>query len=364
MKIVIFCGGYGTRMWPASRKSYPKQFFPIVKGKSFFQVTVNRFKKGFKPEDIFVSTESKYVKLVRELAPEIPVENIIGEPERRDNLGAVGLVSAIIERRFPSEVMFFSWSDHFIGNEEKFIKVVKAAAEYTKETGTPVSVNEKPTFASVHNGWIEQGERITKANGYSLNQIERFIEKPDLKTAKKFLKANHKYFIHTGYGAWRSDKMLSYFKEIRPKEYKGLTKIMNAWGTKEYENVLQNEYHKFEKLSIDLGLFEKLPSDLRLNIPMSVGWEDAGTWQLFYDAMLDKGEDTVKEGELDLVQLESFKNLIVSKTTKKKVISVIGLKNIAVIDTDDALLISDLDSTQKVKDVFKKLEEKNPEYVD
>lgn len=364
MKIVIFCGGYGTRMWPASRKSYPKQFFPIVKGKSFFQVTVNRFKKGFSPEDILVSTESQYVDLVRKQAPEIPAENIIGEPERRDNLGAVGLVSALVEKRFPGEVMFFSWSDHFIGDEDKFIKVIKTAAKYTKETGTPVSVNEKPTFPSVHNGWLEQGDQVTKQDGFNLYRIDRFIEKPDLKTAKKFLKSNHKYFIHTGYGAWRSDQMLSYYKKIRPDEYKGLVKIMDAWGTDSYESVLKTEYHKFEKLSIDLGLFEKLPADLRLNIPMSVGWEDAGTWQLFYDAMLDKGEDTVKEGDLDLVQLESFKNLVVSKTTKKKVISIIGLKNIAVIDTDDALLISDLDSTQKVKDVFKKLEEKNPEYVD
>lgn len=364
MKIVIFCGGYGTRMWPASRKSFPKQFFPIVKGKSFFQVTVNRFKKGFKPEDILVSTELQYVHFIREQAPEIPKENIIGEPERRDNLGAVGLVAAIVEKRFPGEVMFFSWSDHFVRDEEEFMRAVKVAADYTQKTGIPVSVNEKPTFPSVHNGWLEQGKRVIKKDGYSLYEIKRFIEKPDLKTAKKFLRANHRYFIHTGYGAWRSDKMLSYFKDIRPKEYKGLLKIMDAWGKKSYDFVLKSEYHKFEKISVDLGLFEKLPSDLRLNIPMSVGWEDAGTWQLFYDAMLDKGEDTVKEGNFDLVQLDGFKNLVVSKTSKKKAIGIIGLKNIAVIDTDDGLLISDLDSTQKVKDIFKKLEEKRPEYVD
>jgi mannose-1-phosphate guanylyltransferase len=362
MKIVIFCGGFGTRMWPASRKSYPKQFFPIVKGKSFFQTTVSRFKTGFKPEDIIVSTEERYVDLVRKQAPEIPAENIIGEPERRDNLGAVGLVSALVEKRFPSEVMFFSWSDHFIGNQKKFMKVVKAAAEYTKETGRPVSVNEKPTFASVHNGWIEQGRLETKNNGFPFYQIERFIEKPNFKTAKKFLKANHKYFIHTGYGAWRSDMMLSYFKDVRPKEYKGLLKIMDAWGTKSYRSVLKKEYHKFEKVSIDIGLFEKLPADLRLNIPMSVGWEDAGTWQLFYDAMLEKGEDTVVEGESYILQQNAFKNLVVGQ--KGKVISIVGLKNIAVIDTKDALLVCDLDSTQDVKEVFKKLEKDKPEYVE
>ena len=364
MKIVIFCGGYGTRMWPASRKSFPKQFYPVVHGKSFFQTTVNRFKKGFKPEDILVSTEERYVKLVHEQAPEIPKENIIGEPERRDTLGAIGLVSAIVEKRFPGEVMFFSWSDHFVSSEEKFLKVVKAAAEYTKKTGVPVSVNEKPIFPSVHNGWLEQGDRVTKQGGFFLYRIDRFIEKPDLKTAKKFLKANHKYFIHTGYGAWRSDQMLSYYKDVRPEEHKSLVKIMDAWGTKSYEKMLKAEYHKIEKVSVEFGLFEKLPSDLRLNIPMSVGWEDAGTWKLFYDAMLEKGEDTIVEGDTELLQVDSFKNLVVGKTKGKKVISIVGLKNIAVIDTDDALLICDLDSTHKVKDVFKKLEEKKPEYVE
>lgn len=361
MKIVIFCGGYGTRMWPASRKSYPKQFFPVVKGESFFQKTVKRFEKGFSPKDIIVSTEAPYVDLVKKQAPEIEHKNIITEPERRDLLGAVGLVSAMVEKMYPGEVMFFSWADHFIQKEDKFIDIVKAAMEYTQETGIPVSINEKPSFPSVHNGWLEQGPLVVKHGKYSLHQIKRHIEKPNLATAKKFLRSEH-YLIHTGYGAWRSDKMLSYYEEHRPKEYAGLIKIMEAYGTNKYKEVLESEYSKFEKVSVEYGLFEKLPSNLRLNIPMSVGWEDAGTWQLFYDAMLEKGEDTVIEGEPEVVQVDAFKNLIIGQ--KGKVISIVGLKNIAVIDTGDALLVCDLDSTQKVKDVFNKLEEKNPKYVE
>ena len=100
MKVVIFCGGFGTRMWPASRKSYPKQFFPLIHGRSFFQNTYARYRKLFKPEDIFVSTEKRYVSLVEKQEPDIPRENIIGEPERKDNLGAVGLITAILEKRF------------------------------------------------------------------------------------------------------------------------------------------------------------------------------------------------------------------------------------------------------------------------
>ncbi len=360
MKVVIFAGGYGTRMWPASRKSFPKQFYPVVKGQSFFQKTVARFKKGFKASDIFVSTEAQYENFVLQQCPEIPKENIIIEPERRDLLGAVGLISAIIEKRFPGEVMFFSWSDHFIEDEKKFLKAVKAAGKYTAETGRPVSVNEKPTFASVHNGWLEQGEKVAHQDGFTLSTIERHIEKPDEKTAKRFLKSD-KFLIHTGYGAWRSDQMLGYYEKYRPLEYKGLLKIMDAWGTRNYKEILSDEYHKFEKISVEYGLFEHLPSDLRLNISIASGWEDAGTWQLFYDAMLEKGENSVVEGDINVIQLDSMKNLIIG--SEKKVISVIGLKNIAIIDTKDALLVCDLDSTQKVKEVFKILEEKHPDYV-
>lgn len=361
MKIIIFCGGYGTRMWPASRKSFPKQFFPVVRGESFFQVTYKRFKKAFKPEDILVSTESVYAHLVKKQAPDLPTENILIEPERRDLLGAIGLVSTIIEKRYGSETMFFSWSDHFISDEEKFLKVVKAAMKHTDETGVPVSVNEEPTFPSVHNGWLEQGEKIGTSDRYPLHQIKRHIEKPKLQTAKKYLKSEN-YLIHTGYGAWRSDQMMQYYEDIRPNEYKSMMKIFNVIDTPKYEEVLEKEYKNFEKVSVEYGLFEKLPSDLRLNIPMSVGWADAGTWQLFYGAMLEKGEDTVTEGDIKTVQIDSFKNLILG--SNKKMIAIVGLKNIAVIETEDALLISDLDSTHKVKEVFKELENENPEYVE
>lgn len=360
MKIVIFCGGYGTRMWPASRKSFPKQYYPVVKGKSFFERTIQRFSKGFSERDIFISTESQYVKYIRSQAPKIPKENIILEPERRDLLGAVGLVSAVIENRFPGEVMFFSWSDHLIADEDKFIKAVKAAGEYTFKTGTPVSVNEKPTFPSIHNGWLKLGKKVGKKNDFSLYQIEKHVEKPKLPTAKEYLKSGD-YLIHTGYGAWRSDLMLSYYKSYRPNEYQGLVKIMRALGSKDEGRVIKQEYSKFEKTSVEYGLYEHLPKDLRLTIPVSTGWEDAGTWQLFYDAMLEKGEDSVIEGDIKTKFIDAANNLIIGKG--KKMISVIGLENIAVVDTDDALLVCDLDKTDKVKQLFKILEEEDPEYV-
>lgn len=348
-------------MWPTSTKSFPKQFRPIVRGKSFLRHTFERYAKTINPSDILVSTESRYGEFIENIIPEIPKENIILEPERRDNLGAIGLVTAIIEKKYPSEVMFFSWADHFIGNVDEFIKAVNAACEYTRKNGTSVSLNEKPTFASVHNGWIEYGEKIGEEDGYSIYKIERHVEKPDEKTANEFLRAGN-YLIHTGYASWRSDLMLSYFKDYAPGVYEGLVKIMNAIGTENESETIRQEYAKFEKLSIDYGLYEKLPHGLRTTLATQTGWEDAGTWQLFYDAMKEEGKEDVIEGEVKTKMIDSSGSLVIGEGDK--MISIVGLKNVVVIDTHGALLVCNMGDTAKVKDLFKKLEEENPEFVD
>ena len=358
MKIVIFCGGFGTRMWPTSTKSHPKQFRAIVKGRSFFQRTVERFTKAFDSNDILVSTEARYKQYILDQAPEIPSENIILEPERRDNLGAIGLVTAIVEKRFPGEVMFFSWSDHFIGKVDEFIKAIKAACEYTK-SGVSVSLNEKPTYPSIHNGWVEFGDKVGEEAGFAVYKVVKHIEKPDETKANEFFKSG-KYLIHTGYASWRSDLMLSYYKEYAPSVYEGLVKIMDSWGTEGYEEVLRVEYAKFEKVSVDTGLFEKLPSDLRLTMATETEWEDAGTWELFYKAMIEPNETDVVEGEVKVKNIDSSGNLIIGEG--EKMIALVGLKNVVVVDTHGALLVCNMDETAKVKDLFKRLEEENPEF--
>lgn len=364
MKIVIFCGGYGTRMWPVSRKSSPKQFFPLIGGKSFFQVTVARFEKEFKSEDIYVSTEAKYVDLARQQAPQLPAQNIIGEPERRDNLAACGLATAIIEKRFPGEIIMVSWCDHLIKDESKFLEGVKAAGEYAKETGMIVSIDEEPKYPTTQNGWVKLGETVDEFKRHRIVRIVRHIEKPDLETAKKLFRA-HDYLINTGYRAWRTDKMLSYFEEFQPEMYKGLMKIAEVWDKKMSkalkETEVYREYHKFAKDSIEYGIFEKLNGEQRVTIPVNVGWEDAGTWQLFYEAFASARKPNVSEGSL-VEFIDAENNLVIGPS--RKVISVIGLSDIAVVDTADGLLVCNLSQTGKVKELFTKLEKENPEFVE
>jgi len=361
MKIVIFCGGYGTRMWPVSRKSSPKQFAKIIKGKSFFQLTVERFRKVYADKDIFVSTEEKYLHFVHEQAPGVPRENIIAEPERKDNLAAVGLVTAIIEKRFPGEVMLISWSDHFISKESLFLKAVQVAGEYAAQTRLIVSVDEKPTYPSVHNGWVELGKTLVERGEFNIIGITRHVEKPDEKTAKEMFSSG-KWLINTGYRAWKSEVMLAYFQEYVPQMYQGLVKIMEADGKADAREVLEREYHQFEKESVEYAIFEKLPKDKRAVIPVEVGWEDAGTWELFYKALITPQTKTIIEGGVQTELLNSERNLIIG--SKNKVIAVVGLSDIVVIDTKDGLLVCSLKDTNLVKEVFKKLEATKKKFVE
>lgn len=361
MKVVIFAGGYGTRMWPASRKSYPKQFYPLIGGKSFFELTYKRFRKVVSQSDILVSTEEKYVDFVEKQASGIPKNNLIVEPERKDTLGAVGLVVAVIEKMFPGEVVFFSWSDHLIEKEEQFLNAVLGASAYTQKTTLPVSINEEPSYPSVHNGWIKVGDAVEEYEGFTIRQIDKFVEKPNEENAKSMFRS-HGYLLHTGYGAWKAANLLSYYKMFVPEMYAGLEKISEAWGTKSQNKVLRQEYHKFKKDSVDFAIFQKIPEDRRLTIATSVGWKDAGTWELFYQALRKKESDNVVEGKTEFYQLDSKGNLVVG--IDGKVVSLIGIEDLVIIDTKDGLLVCRMDRTGDVKKLFGILEKGKPEIVE
>ena len=348
-------------MWPASRKSYPKQFFPLLEGKSFFQHTVARFKQIYDPADILVSTEGKYAHFVHEQAPEIPRENVIAEPERRDNLAAISLVTALAAKRFPGDVLFFSWSDHLVKKQDLFLKYVKLAADYAAETGRPVSINERPTFPNIHDGWLKVGKEVDQVDGEKLYEIEKFIEKPNLQTARRLFRSKG-YLIHTGYGAWRIDTLVNYFKNYANDAYSHAEAIAETWGTDQFEETLKAKYSLIEKNSIDYGLFEKIPANERITLSVDTGWQDAGTWQLLYESLAPSAGHNLVEGGTQAKFLDSEGNLIFGP--KGKMIAVMGLSNIAVLDTPTGLLVCPLEKTSRVKELFSQLEKENPEFVE
>lgn len=362
MKVVIFVGGHGTRLWPISRKSFPKPFVPLVKGKSFFQMTYNRYRKAYKPEDIFVSTEDIYVHYVRRQVPEVPRNNIIAEPERKDILAACGLATTIVNKYFPGESVLISWAKHLIAKESVFLNAISAAGEFAEKTGLIVSVDSKPAFPSVHNGWVKIGKTLETINGFDIVQLEKHIEKPDELLAEKLYKSG-KWIINTGYRVWKTDVMLGYYRKYQTAMYDGLMKISESWGTNKQKQVLEKEYHNFVKDSVEYGIFEKLPGNVRATISADMGWEDVGiSWEYFYKSLVTPKQKTVVEGGVDTTFIDSKNNLVIG--SKGKMISIIGLSDLAVIDTPDGLLICRLDQTHKVKTLYEKLEHFYKEYTE
>lgn len=362
MKIVIFCGGHGTRLWPISRVSFPKPFVPLLRGKSFLQVTYARYRKVYSPEEIFISTEDRYLSFVRKQLPEVPKKNIILEPQRKDTLAAYGLAASIVNKYYPNEPVLFSWAKHLIGRESVFLNAVEAAGEYNRETGKAVSIDSRPAFPSVHNGWVKKGKKLGHINGSEIFELEKQVEKPELAVAKKLFDSKE-WLIHTGYKVWNTTKLLEYFREFQPDMHEGLQKIVSAWGTKNQNSVLKKEYDKFEKNSIDYGIFEKLPGDSVVTIDADMGWEDVGiSWETYYKSLVTEKNKTVEEGGADTQYIDSDNNLVIGP--KGKMIALIGVSDIAVIDTPDGLLVCKLNETQKVKVLYEKLEHYHKEYTE
>lgn len=362
MKVVIFCGGYGTRFWPISRKSTPKQFVPFIKDRSFYQMTYERYRKEFGPDEIFISTDEDYIHYIQEQTPEVPKNNIIAEPERKDILGACGLATAVVNKYFPGESLLISWSKHLIARESVFLNAIKAAGKYVDETGLIVSIDSKPSYPSIHNGWVKKGKKLETIDGFDILQLEKHIEKPEKDVAQKLYKDGG-WLINTGYRIWKTDVMLGYYKKMQPEMYEGMNKIIDAWGTPKQQEVLKREYHEFKKDSIEYGIFEKLPKDVRAGIAADMGWEDVGiSWELFYHSLITPKRTTIVEGGCDTKFIDAENNLVIGD--KKKMVAVIGLSDIAVIDTKDGLLVCKLDQSQKVKDLYAELEHYYKNYTE
>lgn len=357
MKIVVFCGGFGTRMWPASTKSNPKQFAPILNGKSFYRLTLDRFERRFDPKDIYISTEIRYKAIAMEQAKELPEQNFIFEPERRDTMAAVGLVLAKLKTT-DDDTVFFSWSDHIIDQEEVFLDAVELSLSLTKQTGLPVSINQPPLYPTTQNGWVKLGAKKEKKGEFDVFEIDDFVEKPTSSIAQKLFKSKE-YLVHTGYGSWPINFLWDEYQKNAPDAFKLLQKISQVIEGGEFLEI-GNLYGQIEKQSVDYAVFEKIPKGQRLTISAKFGWKDAGTWQLLFDA-LSRDNQTVNLSNVNLVEISSSGNLV--STSNSRVVSLVGVSGIAVIEINGAILVLDLSKSSEVKDLYMSLESLYPESV-
>lgn len=360
LKIVIFCGGRGTRIWPVSRRIRPKQFQPLVGDKSMFRQTVDRLLKSFEPKNLFVITGKNYVSLVKEQSPEIPPQNLIAEPQMRDTLAAVGLATVTIVKRFPKAIVATLWgADHIVKNDDVFLKALKAAYKVAQKTKKIVNVDTRPVYPDVNLGYIEIGKMVEVIDGFEVFEIVRQVEKPNLKKAQEFLKS-FKFLWHVGYAVWPAKLMLSLYKKHQTKSYQALVKIKQALGTNLEQEVLAREYPAIPRTSLDYGILEKLKPGEQLDIPADLGWSDVGAWNILKDAISENSLDNVVKGEnVDLLSSDC----LIYSLVKGKTIATLGLKSLIIVDTKDALLVCQKDQAAKVKKIVAQLKKKGKDHV-
>ena len=354
LKIILFCGGSGTRMWPASRKDKPKQFQPLVGETSMFQQAVARIKKGFPLKDVFVITGRQYVGLVVQQEPDLPLENIIIEPEMRDTLAAVGYAAAVLDKKFDNPIVASLWAaDHLVKNDDEFIKSLKAAYEFAKVNEKMVSIDVRPTYPNIHVGYIKIGKMVKTTNGQAFFEYIKQIEKPDLAKAKKYA-ASWEYLWHAGYKVWHTQKMLNQFKKFTPKIYDGLITIQKSWGTDNQESVVRRIYPNLEKDSVDYAIFEKMDPKDMVVLPADLGWSDIGAWNILKEELSNLPTDNVISG--NVIDIDSEDCLIYNKSDNK-IVATIGLKGLVVVDTPDGLLVCDKDKIGGIKKVIERIKE-------
>lgn len=361
---VIVAGGGGTRLWPKSRKKTPKQLLTITGKDTLLKLTYDRVSEIFPKERILVITLRDYADEVRRELPKLPKENFIYEPEGKNTAMAMGSATAFVHARDKEAVLINLSADHVIENGDKFAKVVLAALETATKGDYIVTIGMKPTFAHTGLGYIKIGKQLGRVRvvGKDIYAFEGkgFKEKPDLVTAQSFF-ASGQYLWNAGIYCWSTQNGLEAFNKYAPQLGKLLRKILESVGTKNEESTLKNIYSKAENAQIDIAVSEKA-SNIAV-VPGDFGWSDVGDWKVVYDT-LDKdksGNVIVNEEKSDYVDIGS-KNILVE--TNGRLIVTIGLEDIVVIDTHDAILICNKNKTQDVKKAVEKLkEEKKNKYL-
>ena len=359
MKIVIFAGGVGTRLWPLSRKNSPKQFEKILGDKSTLQLAVDRLRPDFAFEDIYVATGKRYEEIVKQQLPKIPAKNFIFEPVVKDVGPAVGMALSIIGKEYPDSPIAILWSDHFVKKERRFREVLHFAEDLVKKNNNSlILIGQRARFANQNLGWIEFGQKTHEIRGTKVFKFKKLIYRPNLKLAEQFLK-NQNFAWNPGYFVTTPKFLLSQFQKFAPELYNGLLKIENSVRRKNFGKIVETVYPTLEKISFDNAILEKIDSKYVSVVASDLGWSDVGAWEALKEAMETTSEENVTKGKVLIT--DAADNLVFNYTDQ--LVVGIDLRKMIVINTDDVLLICHKNSVPKIKKLVESLENTSNEHL-
>jgi mannose-1-phosphate guanylyltransferase len=354
MKALIMAGGSGTRFWPKSRERHPKQLLNIYGEKTMLQNTMDRLRPLIADEDTFViSTESQGAQ-IREQLPQLPVQNLIIEPKGKNTAPAIGLASLHIQRLDPEAVMVVLPSDHLITDTEKFIKTLRVGEE-AAQNGQLVTIGIEPAYPSTGYGYIQVNEKIEIRDDVNILRVKTFAEKPNLATARRFLESGE-FLWNSGIFIWKVQAILNEIEEHLPHLYDSLMEIKPTIGAANEVETVSRVYCQIKSISIDYGVMEyaKEVSVLRGNF----GWNDLGSWDEVYKySDKDKYSNVIVGNHL----VKDSNHCYVE--APKKSVALLGVENLIVVDTEDAILICPRDRAQDVKDLVEMAKRKNLDHL-
>ncbi len=353
---LIMAGGSGTRLWPLSRGGKPKQLLPLVRGKSLLRLSFERLLGVFPPERIYVCTGDAFAEEVLAEVPEMPRENLLGEPEGRDTANAVGFPAAILHKRDPDAVMAIVTADHVIEPIDAFRDAIRTAFDVTRdEPNALVTFGIVPTHGHTGLGYIHRGEQMGRPKAY---RVQAFREKPDKPTADRYVESG-RYYWNSGMFVWRAETVLNELKALLPQAHAGWMRIAEAWGTADQQRVLKEVYPTLQKISIDYALMEPASQGKGAGqvatVEMPVEWLDVGSWPALADVLETDANDNAIDAPAYML-LDSDNNIIVSRNSQH-LITTIGVSDMIIVHTADVTLICPKSEAQRVKELVAKVKE-------
>ncbi len=347
---VIMAGGGGTRLWPLSRLSRPKQMLRLGSEQTLFQIAIDRLDGLFPAERILVVTVAEQAAQLQTQAPEIPIENYLLEPLPRGTASVVGLAAVALTKRDPSAVMAVLTADHIIQNVGLFQDLLRAAHSVA-EKGNLVTLGIEPTHPSTGYGYIQRGKRLEDSGDRPVYQVEHFKEKPDLAAAKEMLaRGDHDW--NSGMFVWQTSRIRTEFQRQMPELAKILAVIEDGWDTPHCSEVIQSLWPSIPPQTIDYGIMERAER-VALLPAAGLGWNDVGSWDALFE-VLPGDENGNRIIDAETIGLNTHESIILSDK-QQRLIATIGVRDLIIIDTGDVLLVCSRDQAQKVREIVQQL---------
>ncbi|MBY0534975.1 MAG: mannose-1-phosphate guanylyltransferase [Chitinophagaceae bacterium] len=340
--VAIMAGGIGSRFWPMSRTNLPKQFLDILNtGKTLIQATYDRFAAFIPAENIYVVTSNEYINIVKKQLPQLPLQNILGEPSRKNTAPCIAYISFKVQELDPNGTLIVAPADHLILDNIAFTKVCLEALSFVQKHNALITLGIKPTYPNTGYGYIQYEQQEVANNVY---KVKTFTEKPNLELAKAFISSGE-FLWNAGIFVWQVKNVIKAFEKFLPEMYDVFHAEREFFNTTEEVTAINRIYPQCTNISIDFGIMEK--ADNVYVIPSSFGWSDLGTWNSAYENLEKDYLENAVAGD-NVIVFDSLRNMVHSQNDKLVVLQ--GLEDFIVVDSDDVLLICKREKEQDIKE--------------